>query len=170
LLQLLLPDVHIATGKLLLKLLLGVAFPLLLGLFMKARFETVTGRLNPVAHKISSVFLVLMAVALIINYVNDIIQLIGSGALPVALIFIICSFMTGYLMGGSGKDTRLTLAFMSGGRNAGICLVIAGQVFTDQKVIWMVITTMILMLILLIPASFVAGHFNAGKHKSPAGN
>ncbi len=46
------------------------------------------------------------------------------------------------------------MAFMHGGRNAGLALMIASQVFREQpKVLVMIIVTVIMMLFLLLPLS-----------------
>jgi uncharacterized membrane protein len=48
------------------------------------------------------------------------------------------------------------MAFMHGGRNASLALMVASQVFGDQpKVIMMITLTVILMLIILLPASYL---------------
>jgi bile acid:Na+ symporter, BASS family len=161
LLTLLFPEVHINTGKLFIKLLLGVLLPISLGLYLKARYEAMADRLSPYAHRISNVFLVLMTAGLTILNIKEVVLLAGSGAVLAALVFIISSFLIGYLAGGPGQGNRRTLGFMSGARNVGICLVITGQVFSDPKVLLMVITTALLMLILFLPAAVYFGHRTA---------
>jgi bile acid:Na+ symporter, BASS family len=154
-LSLLLPEVHVDRGRLLIKLCLTVAVPIAVGLLLKAHCEGLADRLSKYAHKISSVFMLLMAALLVILNYKEMLQLIGSGAPLAAVVFIVLSFITGYLLGGPERGTRLAMAFMHGGRNASIALMIAGQVFRDQpKVIMMITVTVVLMLITLLPTSY----------------
>ena len=98
------------------------------------------------------------ALLIILNY-KEMFQLIGSGAPLAAVIFIALSFITGYLLGGPERGTRLAMAFMHAGRNASIALMIASQMFSDQpKVIMMITVTVVLMLITLLPTSYWFSH------------
>jgi len=155
-LSLLLPEVHLDKLKLLVKLCLTVALPIVVGLFLKARVAGLAERLNKYVHKISSVFMILMAVLIIILNYKEMFLLVGSGAPLAAVIVILVSFIIGYLLGWPDRGTRLSMAFMHGGRNASIALMIASQVFSDQpKVLMMITLTVVLMLILLLPTSYL---------------
>lgn len=160
-LNLLLPETHIATGKLLIKLLLGVGVPLSIGLFLKARYATIADRISPYAHKVSSIFMTLMAIGIIGLNIKEIVGLFGTGTIGAAIVFIVGSVFVGYLLGGPGRDNRWALAFMSGGRNASISLVIASQVFTDPKVLLMITVTVVLMLVINLPLSIYVGRRSA---------
>jgi bile acid:Na+ symporter, BASS family len=155
--SLLLPEVQVDTGKLLIKLVTGVFMPLASGLFLKARYEAVADRISPSMHRISTIFMMLMAALLIFVNIAEVMRLAGSGAIPAALIFIAVSFLAGYLLGGPGQDNRRALGLMSGARNASISLVIANQVFNDPAVLLMITVTVILMLIVLLPAALWFG-------------
>ncbi len=85
-LSLLLPEVRIDRGPLIIKLCLTVALPIIVGLFLKARYELFADRLVHYVHKTASLFKFLMgALIAILNY-KAIIQLLGSGAIGAALI------------------------------------------------------------------------------------
>ncbi|MCK9227603.1 MAG: bile acid:sodium symporter [Syntrophorhabdaceae bacterium] len=160
-LNLLLPETRIATGKLLIKLLLGVGLPLSIGLILKARCAAVADRISPYIHKVSSIFMILMAIGIVGLNIKEIAGLFGSGTIGAAIVFIAGSVIIGYLLGGPGRDNRWTLAFMSGGRNASISLVIASQVFTDPKVLLMITVTVVLQLVLILPLSLYVGRRSA---------
>jgi predicted Na+-dependent transporter len=155
-LSLLLPEAHVDMRQLLIKLCLTVALPIIAGLFLKARFSRFADHLARYAHTVSSVFMILMLVLLLMLNYEELFRLIGSGAPQAAVAFIIISSLTGYLLGGPDRATRLAMAFMHGGRNASLALMVASQVFGDQpKVIMMITLTVILMLIILLPASYL---------------
>lgn len=157
-LSLLLPEVHIDRGLLLVKLGLTVALPIIIGLFLKARYEGLADCLHKYVHKVSSIFMLLMAALIVMLNYKEMFRLIGSGAPLAALIFIGLSFITGYLLGWPDRGTRLAMAFMHAGRNASVALMISSQVFGDQpKVIMMITVTVVLMLTVLLPVSYWFG-------------
>jgi BASS family bile acid:Na+ symporter len=156
-LNLLLPETHIATGKLLIKLLLGVALPLSIGLFLKARYALIADRLSPYAHKTSTVFMALMTIGIFGLNIKEIVKLFGSGTIGAVIVFVTASVFGGYLLGGKERDNRWTLGIMSGGRNASISLMIASQVFNDPKVLLMITVTVVMQLLLILPLSLYVG-------------
>jgi BASS family bile acid:Na+ symporter len=156
-LSFLLPEVRIDYGNLLFKLFALVLLPMVSGLFLKGRHGSVAELLSPLMHKTSTVFLFLMAVLIIILHFAEIVRLLGSGAILAGALFIVISFSIGYLLGGPGQDTRRTLGFMSGARNASIALMIASQVFDDPDVLLMITLTVILMLVILLPTAYWFG-------------
>ena len=153
---LLLPDVHIEKGHLLMKLLLTVALPIILGLFLKSRFEKFADSISKYMHKISSVFMLLMAAIIILLNYKQILELFGTGAILAAIIFIVAGFGTGFLLGLPERATSLAMGYMHGARNASIALMIASQVFGDQpKILLMITLVVVLMLLVLLPFSYL---------------
>jgi BASS family bile acid:Na+ symporter len=157
-LSVLLPQVHVDRGPMIAKLCLTVALPIIAGLFLKARYESFADRLVYYVHKTASIFMFLMAALIAMLNYKEIVQLFGSGAIGAAVIFTVVSFFAAYLLGGPDRDNRLTMAFMHGGRNASLALMIASQVFSDQPLVLVMITvTVILMLVFLLPLSIYLG-------------
>ncbi len=160
-LSVLLPEVSIDHGKILIKLFAAVLLPMGLGLLIKARFATIAERLGPLMRHTSTVFMLLMTVLIILLNSGAILGLFGSRAVLAGTVFVVISFIVGYLLGGKGKDKRLTLGFMSGARNASISLMIADQVFQDPKVLLMITVAVIMMIIILFPLALLLGRQNA---------
>jgi BASS family bile acid:Na+ symporter len=149
-----LPDVHIDKGRLLLKLLLTIVAPLLLGLFTRARFEKAAHAVEKYLHMISRLFVVLLLFTLIGLYYRQIIGLFGTYALLAGVIYVIASFGVGYLLGWPERSTMLAMGFMHGARNASVAVMVANSVFSDQpNVMLMLATLVILVLAMLIPVS-----------------
>ena len=169
-LAVLLPEVHVDTGHLLVKLGLTVALPIIVGLFVKARHAGLADRLSHYVHKISSAFMLLMAVLIIALNYQEIFRLFGSGAPLAALIQIGAAFITGYLLGWPERGTRMAMGFMNGARNSSIALMIASQVFGDQPQVLMMITlTVVLMLFTLLPMSYWLGRRGGTEKPRTAG-
>jgi bile acid:Na+ symporter, BASS family len=157
-LSVLLPDAHVDRTKLLVKLCLTLALPIILGLFVKARWGTLADRLGHYVHKISSVSMLLLVVLLVILYYNDFLHLLGSGSIGSILIFIVVSFIAGYLFGWPERGTRVAMAFAAAARNNGLGLMVASGTFADRpQVLVMVVLTAVLTLIVLLPLSIILG-------------
>ncbi len=156
-LSLLLPEVSINHSALLMKLLVLVLLPMASGLFLKVRYEATADRVRPFLQGTSTVFMIVMVTLIIILNYTEIVRLIGTGAILAGAIFVIISFIIGYLLGGPGQDTRRTLGFMSGARNSSVALMIASQVFDNPDVLLMITLTVILMLVILLPTAYWLG-------------
>ena len=156
-LSMLLPEVHINHSALLIKLFVLVLLPMASGMFLKAYHGATAERLGPYLHGTSTVCMIFMVVLIIILNFAEIFRLIGSGAILAGIIFVIISFIVGYLLGGPGQDTRRTLGLMSSARNASIALMIASQVFDNPDVLLMITLTVILMLVILLPTAYWFG-------------
>jgi len=157
-LSVLLPDVRFDRGPLVVKLCLTLALPIILGLFVKARWDTFADRLGHYVHKISSLSMVLVVVLLVIHYWNNILELLGSGSIGAALIFIVVSFIAGYLLGWPDRGARVAMGFAAAARNNGVALMVATMTFADRpQVLLMIVLTAVLTLIVLLPLSIILG-------------
>jgi BASS family bile acid:Na+ symporter len=150
----LLPDVHFEVGKLLLKLILTIVAPLLLGLFIRSRFEKIAHTAEKYLHMVSRLFVILLLLTLIGLYYKQIIGLLGTYAILAGVIYVIAGFGIGYLLGWPERGTRLAMGFMHGARNASVAVMVANSVFSDlPNVMLMMATMVIIMLGMLIPVS-----------------
>ncbi len=152
--SILLPEVSVNHSKMLIKLFVLIFLPLLLGLFLNTRHDAIVGRLNHFMHGISNFSMIVMAALIIILYSAEMLQLLGTGAILAGVLFFVIAFVAGYLIGGPGRDTRLTLAFMSSARNIGVAFMIASQTFNDPDVLLMITLMLILMVVILLPAAY----------------
>jgi len=153
-----LPEAQIQYGPLMLKLAVVILLPLAVSLFLNARYGGLAERLRPSLHKASTLFLVLLAALVVMADSAEMVRLIGTRAIAAGALFVVLSFVGGYLLGGPRPENRRTLAIMSCGRNAGISLMIASQVFGDSDVLLMITVTVLVMLGLLLPTAYWLGH------------
>lgn len=140
-LRLVVPDAEIQTGALIVKLLVVVALPISLGLFLNARHQGLATRLSPYAHKLSMSLLYGLFVLLIYVNFQAIISLQAS-ALLAGLLFFVLAFTTGYLAGGRDPHNRRALGIMTFARNGSISMLIAREVFVDDPQILVMATVM----------------------------
>jgi bile acid:Na+ symporter, BASS family len=151
-----LPDVQIPIGHLLLKLCLTIVVPLLLGFFIKSRFEKTAHTAEKYMHITSRVFVILLTVVVLLLYYERIVGLFGTYAILAGLISVVGGFCIGYVLGLPERGTSLAMGYMHGARNASIAVMVAGDVFRDQpNVMLMIALVVLLILVILIPVSYL---------------
>ncbi len=72
-----------------------------------------------------------------------------------AVLFTAICFGIGWVLGGPGADTRSVLSLGTAQRNTAAALVVAGQNFSDPKVVVMITVVMIVAFVMLMPLSRV---------------
>ncbi|MFZ5570257.1 MAG: bile acid:sodium symporter family protein [Thermodesulfobacteriota bacterium] len=149
-----LPDVEVDVKHLVLKLVLTIVAPLLLGLFIRSRFEKAAHKAEKYLHLISRLFVVLLLLTLVGLYYKPFIGLFGTYTLLAGVIYIVVAFGIGYLLGWPERGSMIAMGYMHGARNASVAVIAATSAFSDQPNVMMMIATMvILMLAILIPVS-----------------
>ena len=154
-LPMLLHGVTVDPLKIAKSLILLMLIPLAAALALKARRADLAAKVRPVLARISSISLMLLLLLITAANINKVLQLFGSRAILAALLFIASGFLVGWLLGGSGADTRKIVALGTAQRNIAAALVVAGESFSDPKVVVMVTVVAIASLITLMPLSGV---------------
>ena len=132
---------QIDTGAILIKLLLVVALPIGLGLFLNARYQRLANRLNPIVHFLAmSLLYFLVALLVYVNFQQFVAM--QAGALLAGVLFFVLAFATGYLAGGPDTRNRRALGIMTFGRNGSISMMIATEVFADDPTVLVMATMM----------------------------
>jgi len=129
--------------------------PLVGGLGVKARFQSVATRLHPPIQRLSTVLLVLLIILLTLVYAGEMRQLVGTGTLFISVAVVGAALLLGYALGGPGKGTREVLATTTAARNVAIALLIATTSFRDPGVLTIIVAFGLLSLVISGPvASF----------------
>ncbi len=151
-----LPDVQIDVKHLVMKLCLTIVAPLLLGLFIKSRFEKLAHHAAHYLHINSRIFVMLLTVLVLLLYYKRITAVFGELVMLAAVIMIVGGFVIGYLLGWPDRGTRLAMGYMHGARNASVAVMVASTVFSDQpKVMLMIVTQVLFILVILLPVSYL---------------
>jgi len=87
-------------------------------------------------------------------YFSDLVNVIGTTAVMVAVVFVLVSFVIGYFLGGSNRPIKRVLALGTAQRNLSAALAIATLNFTDPDVMVMIMVVALAGLILLM---FIGG-------------
>ena len=154
-LPLLLEGVSVDAVKIARSLLLLMLLPLAIGLVVKARWEPAAARIKPFFDRVSSVSLILLIALLTVTNFDKMVSVFGTRGILAGVLFLLFGFGIGYVLGGPGRETRRVLGLGTAQRNIAAALVVAGQNFTDPKVVVMVVVVAIVGLLLLMPLARV---------------
>lgn len=138
-------------------LVLLMLLPLAIGLVLKARREAVAEQVKPWLDRLSSISLILLIVLITAANIDKVLQVFGTRAILAGLLFIAIGFGVGWLLGGRDADTKKVLGLGTAQRNIAAALVVAGQSFSDPKVVVLVTVVAILGMITLMPFARVLG-------------
>lgn len=105
--------------------------PLVVGLAVDVRSPSLAERLYPPIQRLSNYSFAFLIVLLLVVYVDEMVHLIGTGALLISVVLVGAALLLGYVLGGPAQDTREVLAATTAARNAAIGLFIATTSFTD---------------------------------------
>ena len=141
---------HIARSLIVLMLI-----PLAVGLALRAWQAAIAGRLRAVVAPVSSISMIFVVTLTTAGHFASMISILGSFGILAALIFVAICFGIGWALGGPGADTRGVLALGTAQRNTAAALVVAGQNFSDAKVIVMITVVMIVSFAVLMPMARV---------------
>src|SRR3712207_403020 len=96
------PDAEVSALSVAMPLVLTMLLPLVIGLFIDAKFERWADRLQPLMNKASSIALVVLIVITLLSQFGAILNVFGTGAILAALLMIGGAFVIGYLLGMTG--------------------------------------------------------------------
>jgi BASS family bile acid:Na+ symporter len=156
-LPLLLPEVAVNPATIARSLILLMLFPLAVGLFVKAYLQRLSEQVKPFFDRLSSISLILLILLISIVNFDKVLQVFGTRGILAGLLFIAFGCLMGWLLGGSGADTRRVLALGTGQRNIAAALVIGSQSCTDPGVTVMVVVVAIVGLVTLMPLARMLG-------------
>ncbi len=111
-------------------LIFTMLIPLLLALFVKARFSELAERMQPFTAKLTNFAVLAMIIAVVYLYTKTII--LNASVLPIILIFFLGSMAIGYFAGGENRDARIILSVGTGLRNPPVAILVASQNFSAE--------------------------------------
>jgi len=152
-LPLLLPGVSIDPLKIAQSLVLSMLLPLAAGLALKAYYGELAARVKPALDWISSASFIIMLVLITVANIGKIIEVFGTRAILAGLLFLALGFGIGWLFGGPGDDTRGVLGLATAQRNVSAALLVGSEMFSNPKVVVMVLVVAIVGNLTLVPLS-----------------
>jgi BASS family bile acid:Na+ symporter len=149
-LPLVLTGVRVNAGKIARTLLQQMLLPIVVGM-LAARYLAGPARaVQPWVARLSSITLYVVLAATFVGYFPSLGGIITSGALLVALVFILVSFGVGYVAGWGADHLEDVGALGTAQRNTAAALIVAAEDFTDPSVLVVVTLASTVGLVLLI--------------------
>ena len=156
-LPLVLSGVSVNALAIALALLLQMLLPIGIGMLAAQLLPGVSKKLQPLVGGVGNIAMYAMVVATLVGYFPNLLQIIGTGAFLVGLLFVAAAFGLGYLA-GFGKDNLEDVGGLgTAQRNTAAGVIIAIQNFKDPNVFVMLTLANILgIVMLLILARFLS--------------
>ncbi|MFD1514377.1 hypothetical protein [Halomarina rubra] len=150
-LPLVLPGVAVDPLAIARSLVVTMLIPLTIGLLVSIRYSAVSNALRLTLNQASNTGLILLLVLVVVLNLENIVGVIGTGAILALVSFVILVAGFGYVLGGPKRETRVVSALGAGQRNVAAALVVAAQNFADPDVLVMLVVGAVVMLGLLMP-------------------
>jgi BASS family bile acid:Na+ symporter len=109
--------------------------------------------LRPIFTIASNVSMILAVLLLIGLNFEAVIGTFGSGAVALAVLFVVILVAIGYAAGGPSPATRSVLALGTGQRNVAAALIVASENSGDARVVVMLLVATLAGLVVLLPAA-----------------
>jgi bile acid:Na+ symporter, BASS family len=158
-LPLVLPGVSVDPLQIARSLVVAMLLPLACALALRAAAPAWAARLKPWGDRISGVALVAVVVLLVVVNTRDVLAVIGTRAILAGVVFVAIAAAVGWFAGGPRAETRAVLATGTAQRNIAAALVVAGQNFSDPRVVVMVVVVAIVSLLVLMPLARTLGRW-----------
>ncbi len=112
-------------------LLFSMLIPLVLALFVKARFSDIAKRIQPFFAKLTNVTVLVLLIIVMYLYTKVIVS--NLSVLPIILLFFLGAFGIGYFTGGKNRSARIILSVGTGLRNPPVAMLVAIQNFSTER-------------------------------------
>jgi BASS family bile acid:Na+ symporter len=141
-------------------LILLMLLPLVIALFIRARYEEVANGLLPLMTQAANLSMLFLFIAYFVVYFSALVGVIGTTAILAAAVFVLISLFTGYFLGRPARPIQKVLALGTAQRNLSAALAISTLNFVDPDVMIMIIVVALVGLILLM---FIGGEWGKGQ-------
>ena len=132
--------------------------PLIIALFMRARFPVFAQRIQPYAARLTNMSILILIIAVLFLYTDIIIS--SADILPIILLFFLGAMFIGYLSGGKKRDIRLIFSVGTGLRNPPVAILVASQSFSTEPIAAIVpLLVAIVGVLILLPLAVITGRY-----------
>jgi bile acid:Na+ symporter, BASS family len=145
------PDAAVDPVAIALPLTLTLLLPLALGLLVTEKAPKWSRRLQPTARIVSTVSLVLLLATTLVVNVRELREIVASPALVAILLFVVGSFVIGYVIASPHPERRVVLSLGTAQRNIAAATVVAAEGFRGPDTLLLVVLASLAGLLLLIP-------------------
>jgi predicted Na+-dependent transporter len=150
---LLVPEASVSAAAIAVPLALTMLLPLGVGLLVSESAGTWARRLQPVARKVSTVTLVVVLVSTLLVNLHHLGGILVSRAMLATLLFVVGSFVIGYVIASPRPGRRVVLGLGTAQRNIAAASVVAAEEFRGPDTLVLVVLASVLGLFVLIPVA-----------------
>jgi BASS family bile acid:Na+ symporter len=154
-LPLLVEGVSVNPANIARSLILLMLLPLAVGLALRAWHPPSAARVRAVVAPVSSISMIFVVTLTTGGHFRSVVTILGTFGIVAAVVFTAVCFGIGWVLGGPRADTRRVLSLGTAQRNTAAALVVAGQNFSDARVVVMITVVMIVAFAMLMPVSRV---------------
>ena len=151
-----LASAHIATGSLILVLVVFQLVPLLIGMLVNDRWPSAAGRLIRPLYIFTMLVLLVVVIPIVPILVRSVTTVYGSLGILAMLSIVVLSIVTGWVLGGPQREHQRTLALGTALRSFAFCAVIATKSFPGTEATAAVVTY---LLVQIIVTALVGAYF-----------
>ena len=123
-------DASVSSWNIAKSLIFSMLIPLVLALFVKARFSDIAVRIQPFAAKLTNITILVLVIIVVYLYTKVIVS--NARVLPIILLFFLGAMAIGYLTGGKNRNARIILSVGTGLRNPPVAMLVASQHFSSE--------------------------------------
>jgi BASS family bile acid:Na+ symporter len=149
-LPLILPQVVVDAGAIARSLLLQTMLPIAVGMLAAQFLPDLTRAAQPWVARLGNYALYALLAATLVGYLQNMLAIVGSGAIFVGLVIVVAAFGIGYALGGKTDSLHDVGALGTAQRNTAAGVIIATQSFSDPNVLVIITVANTLGIILLI--------------------
>ena len=131
------------------EVLVSVLVPLVIGMFIHARWPALAERAAPHVNRISMLILLVIVLLLVAKSWSAMMALIGNGTVLAVVIISAAAVAAGHLLGGPDPRDQVALATATATRHPGIALMVANGVSADKRVTAMVLLYVLVSLVVV---------------------
>jgi predicted Na+-dependent transporter len=167
-LPLLLPGVEVDPWAIAQSLIVSMLVPLSIGLLVKSHSPDTAAEYVPVMTKASSLAIVLLLVVGVGLNIPKVLALIGTGGIGALVIFIVGSFLFGFVLGTRDPSIRSVMGLGAAQRNMAAAFMVAGQNFGGDTMSFVLVGA-ILCLLFVLPVAKRLGAMMPVAAEAPKG-
>jgi bile acid:Na+ symporter, BASS family len=154
------PEVVVDAGAIAQSLLLQMILPIIVGMLATQFLPGPARALQPWAARVGNYALYALLGATLIGYLQNMLAMVGSGAIFVGLVIVVAAFGIGYALGGKTDSLHDVGALGTAQRNTAAGVIIATQNFSDPNVLVIITVANTLGIILLLIFARMLSHDN----------
>lgn len=129
--------------------------PLAAGLLFGAIAKKAARRVQPIFGQLGSVALGAIIVSTFLTSPGDFLRILGTGALPAAILLFVGAYFLGNLTSGRARERRIVLGLGTAQRNIAACMIVATQGFNNPEILVMVTASSLIGLVVLFGFTLV---------------